>query len=337
MELKKRPVFWLMLVCLAGAPLFAQAIEPIPAPEGVPPGSDYMYRQHYEQVQQIMQLPLGQREKALESYYNKLHPEAKIRQYMPNFFGQIVKDYKAAGQNAQADALSEKILEMFPHLRPTPEQELQAAFAQKNYDEAIRKGEQLYGSKPAGQTAAIVAESYIAKQDAAKAAEWSQKALDKLGPKEGARYAAWLYQHYRGKNDIPRALTYYDRLARAHPNSPPEGWSASAWNKTQAEAELLRAATSYSQGNYRQAIDQFYKALEYGPNEQAYTYIGLSHWKLKELDDAMGAFAVATVMNKPGSGKAREYLEQIYSARNGGSLEGIEEVLDQAREALKNQ
>ncbi len=335
MKAKTQCALWVTLVCLAAGlfPVFGQ--DPIQPPEGVPQGSDYLYRKQYEQVQEIMALPLGQREKVLESYYKKLHPETKMRQYMPNFFGQIVKDYKAAGNTAAADALSEKILNLFPQLRPTPEQEVQAAFQRKEYDSAIQLGEKQYASKPSGAIAAIVAQSYITKQNGPKGAEWSEKALSSLGPKEGAYYAAWLYEYYKGQQQIPKALGYYDQLAKAHPGSPPKGWNAGTWAKTQGEAEFLRAFTSYSGQNFKGAITQFYKSLEYGANEQAYTFIGLSHWKLKELDDAMGAFALAAVMNKPGSAKAREYLEQIYSARNGGSLDGLDKVLDQARAALK--
>ncbi len=331
-----RFAFCLAFLCLAAGPagLFGQ--DPVDPPEGVPLGSDYLYRKHYAQVEEIMQLPLGQREKALESYYRKLHPDTRIRQYIPAFFGQIVKDYKSAGNAAEAKALEDKVLQLFPHLKPSPDQEVQAAFQKKDYDRAIQLGEELYAKQSSGKIASLVASSYIAKQNGAKAAEWSDRALDGLGAKEGSYYAAWLYEYYKGQQQIPKALSYIDKLAGAYGNQPPQGWKAAQWDQTRGEAEFLRAYHSYSQQSYKQAIQQFYKSLEYnGENEQAYTLIGLSHWKLKELEDAMGAFAVATVMNKPGSAKAREYLEQIYSARNGGKLDGLDKLLTEARQAVK--
>ena len=50
--------------------------------------------------------------------------------------------------------------------------------------------------------------------------------------------------------------------------------------------------------------------------------------------EAMGAFAMASVLDRPGSPKARGYLEQIYKSRNSDSLDGIEDLLDRARQAL---
>ena len=52
------------------------------------------------------------------------------------------------------------------------------------------------------------------------------------------------------------------------------------------------------------------------------------------MDEAMGAFAMASVLDRPGSARARGYLEQIYKARNSDSLDGIDDLLNGAREAL---
>ena len=75
-----------------GTPLFGQ--EPFSA-EGIPPGSDFVYRKQYDQVQEIMKTPdLAQREQKLSAYYQKLQPEAKIQQYMEAYFGQILEEYQ---------------------------------------------------------------------------------------------------------------------------------------------------------------------------------------------------------------------------------------------------
>ncbi len=331
----KRLALGILVMCLASVSVAVFGQDPEEPPEGIPVESDWLYRKHYAQVEGIMAQPPGQREKSLEAYFKKLQPQAKIRQYMPSFFAQIVKDYQSAGNTAGANAAQAKMLELFPHLKPSPLQEAQAALQSKDYDTAIAKGEAAYASEASGPAAAIVASSYIAKQDGPKAAEWSDKALTKLGAKEGAYYAAWLYEYHRGQNQIPQALGYYDKLVKAFPNSAPTGWDANRWAATRGQAEFLRAFNTYSQANYKRAIDQFYESLKYAANEQAYVFIGLSHWKEKEMDEAMSAFAVATVMNRPGSAKAREYLEQIYSARNGGSLDGLDAMLEEAKKAIQ--
>ena len=41
--------------------VLAQDQDPFVPPEGIPVESDYVYERHYNQVQEIMKLPLGQR------------------------------------------------------------------------------------------------------------------------------------------------------------------------------------------------------------------------------------------------------------------------------------
>ena len=133
---------------------------------------------------------------------------------MPNFFGQIAKDYQTAGQSAKSDALKKKIIKLFPSVVPkvTPEQELQMAYQQKNYAKATQLGEKLYASKPTTATASILAYSYMNTKNTAKAAAYSEKALSALGAKEGSFYALYLAEHYTGQQDIAKAAVSYTHL-----------------------------------------------------------------------------------------------------------------------------
>jgi hypothetical protein len=75
--------------------------------------------------------------------------------------------------------------------------------------------------------------------------------------------------------------------------------------------------------------------LKFQPqNDFVHLYIGLSFWRLQRLEDAQGALAKAVVLGKDYAGQAREYLEQIYGPLNGDTLDGIDEVLNQAKAAL---
>lgn len=325
-----------IVLCLCPVLLAQETnLDPAQPPEGIPVESDWLYRQHYAQVQQIMQLPLSERGAKLEAYYKKLQPKAKMQQYMPSFFAQVVKDYEAAGMKAEAKALTAKMLEFFPQLKPSPEQELQQAYQNRNYAKVIELGEKAYAAKPDSGTAAMLAHSYIATQNAAKAVEYSQKALSALGPKEGVYFAVWLAEYYTAQQDAASALKYYDQLVKAFPTHVPQGWEAARWSQILSTAHSLKARNFYINQDYKAAIDSYYKSLEYSPrNEQAYLYIGLAHWKLKEMPEAMAAFATATVLKGPGSAKARGYLEQIYKARNNDSLEGLDKMLAEAKQAL---
>ena len=325
----------LMIACLwiPGGVVFAQ--EPIEPPEGIPVESDWLYRRHYAQVQEIMQAPLDQRQPKLENFYRKLHRMAKMRQVMVGFFGQIVKDYEAAGKSQEAKALTAKMMDLFPQLRPTPKQLLGQAYQAKNYARVIELGEKLYATKPDSTLAAMLADSYIATQNGPKALDYSQKALKALGTKEGVYFAVWLAEYYTSQQDLNNAMKHYDQLLRAFPGQVPPKWDAERWSQILATAYNLQANDAYLRSDYKTAIQRFYESLKYSPkNEQAYLFIGLAHWKEQEMVEAMGAFAMATVLDRPGSAKARGYLEQIYKSRNSDSLDGIEELLDRARQAL---
>ncbi len=329
---------FILMTLAAGVCLSAQSVlgqKPMEAPEGIPVESNWLYRKHYAQVQKIMQAPPGQRESQLEYFYKKLHARAKMRQVMPSFFGQIVKDYEAAGKSSEAKALNAKMMDLFPQLRPTPEQELGQAYQSKNYARVIELGEQLYAARPDSTLAAMLADSYIATQNGPKALDYSQKALNALGTKEGVYFAVWLAEYYTSQRDMNNALKYYDQLVQTFGDQVPAGWDAQRWSQILGTAYGLRASDAYLRENHQSAIQHYYESLRYAPgNEQAYLFIGLAHWKEQEMVEAMGALAMAAVLDRPGSPKARGYLEQIYKARNGDSLDGIEELLDSARQAL---
>ena len=96
---------------IPGGAVLAQ--DPMEAPDGIPVESDWLYRRHYTQVQEIMQAPLYEREPKLENFHRKLHARAKMRQVMVSFFGQLVKDYEAAGQSQEAKALTARMMDLF--------------------------------------------------------------------------------------------------------------------------------------------------------------------------------------------------------------------------------
>ncbi len=330
----------IILVCVPlallalSAPCFAQ--EPMEPPEGIPVDSDWLYRQHYEQVQEIMQTPdLGQRAAKLETYMGKLQEKAKIRQYMEGFFGQIVQQMTQAGQNAEAAALTEKMAKLFPNSAANVGRAFQNAYQNGDHPKVIELGEKIYADNPNPQIAVILAQSYIATQNAPKAEEFSLKALDALGSQKGVYFAVWLADHHASKGDQAGALKYYNTILSDYPNDPPQGWQADAWNQIKLKAYSLKGTDLYAKKDHRGAIDAFQKVAQIQPqNDAAYLFIGLSHWQLQELDEAMSSFAKAVVLGQGNSAKAREYLEQIYKPRNNNSLEGLDEMLAKAKSEL---
>jgi tetratricopeptide (TPR) repeat protein len=322
------------LTCLL-VPAFGQ--EPFSA-EGIPPSSEYVYRQHYEQVQEILSTPdLPERERKLETFRSKLHPEAQISQHMEAFFGQIVQAYRSAGQNDRAQALTQKMAGWFPASDALMAQQFQAAFDGKDHDKAIELGEKLRSTSPNdARVLVMLAQSYQAKDNTAKVVELSPKLIEVLGPRQAIYYVVLLADHHRTRGDAAQAGRYYDMALEAYPSAAPEGWQASQWDVVKTTAYQLRATNAWGREDFRGVIQAYNQVLQSDPrNDTAYLFIGLSHWKLQELDAAQEAFAKAVVLEKSNADRARQYLEQLYGPRNNNSLEGLDQVLAKARSDLR--
>ncbi len=326
---------WMLLVFSVFAAQALGQVEPVVAPEGIPVESDWLYRKHYAQIQEIMNLPLGQREAALENFRNKVDRKAKVYQYMPGFFGEVLKAYKAAGKKAEADKLQAEMYRLFPELKPSPVAQMQSAFQSKDYQKAIQLGEQVYAESRDKQAAFVLAHSYIATKNGPKAADYSQKALQAMGAKDGIYFLAWLAEYSVSQKDVAKAVQYYDQMLSAYPNTVPPNWNAAQWSQTLGKGQLLKARSLYAQKDYKGAIAAFYKSLESIPNNaEAYLAIGLSHWRQKEHSEALGALAMATVLDGRGATKARQNLETLYKAMNQNTLDGLDDLLNDARSKI---
>jgi tetratricopeptide (TPR) repeat protein len=329
------------LVGLAGLLLIMHlgvvaAQEPVKPPEGVGYGSDWLYTRHLEQVQEIMKVAdLKERERQLETFTKGLHPETKILPYMQSFFVQTINDYEAAGRSAEAKALGDKMAQIFPDSPLIQAQAFQAAYQAGDHAKVIEIGEKIYASNPDRQVMIILAQSYIATNNTAKALEFSPKVVEAIGPKDGVYFLVWLAGYYAAQNDVPNAVAHYNKLLEAFPSGAPAGWDQAQWNNQKATAYALRGGVAYDARNYEGAIKEYSESLKYFPhNDTAYFFLGLSHWRMQQMEKAEESFAKAVVLNKATSAKAREYLEQIYKPRNNDSLDGLDAVLQKARASL---
>jgi len=328
------PVILLVLSFQAGSP-FAQDLEPFSA-EGIPPQSDYVYRQHYNQIQEILKSDLSVREKNLEIFRSKLHPKAKAHQYMEAFFGQIVKDYRAAGMNDKADALTKKMMKWFPKSDTFLPQQFKTAYDKKDFAAAIPLGEKLLQKSPNdAQLLVMLAESYRGAGNTRKLMEISPKVISAIGPQKAINYVIALADYYRQQNNLAKAVEYYDLMLQAYPSGTPTGWQAAQWKTARLTAYQVKAGAAWKQEDFPAVIANYQELLKLDPkNDTAHLFVGLAHWRLQQLDEAEKAFAKAVVLGGQNSAKARQYLETIYKPRNSDSLDGLDQLLAKAKSEL---
>ncbi len=336
MTVRKQFIILALIVSavVLGSPLYGQ--EPFSA-EGIPAGSDFVYRKQYDQVQEIMKTPdLAQREQKLTAYYQKLQPEAKIREYMEAYFGQILEEYQKKGMTAQANALTQKMLKWFPKSDALLGQQLKTAYDGKNWSKVIEVGEKMRATAPNDvQVLAMLTQAYQSTNNNAKVLELAPKLVDALGPKKAINYVVFLGDQYRQKNDTANARKYYNMALQAYPTTPPDGWKAAQWNAVKEASYQLSATAAWNAQNWPAVIKSYQEVLKLDPqNDGAYLGMGLAYWKQQELDAAQAAFAKAVVLNKTTAAKARQYLEQLYKPRNNNSLDGLDQVLAKAKAEL---
>ncbi len=339
MNLRPQLLFGLFVLFIFCGMTAALAQDPVQAPEGVTPESDWLYAKHLDQVQgTIMKEPdLNVRVQKLENFTKKLPPTAKIRPYMESFFLQTADEMQKAGKTQDAAAVMGKVAELFPNSPTVKSQQFMAAFQAKDYQKAITLGEELNAANPDPQIQAILAQSYMAAGNGPKAAEYSQKLLDAQGPKEGAVYLLWLAEYYNGQKDVPKALEYYNKFLETFPeDQPPQGWAPEVWNRHKATAYMLKAGQAYTAKDYPTALQNLEQSVKFAPkNDTAYYMMGMSYWRTQNLDKAEESFAKAAAVGGPASGKAREYLEQIWKPRHNNTTDGLEAFIAKAKSDLK--
>ncbi len=314
----------------------AAAQDPVQIPAGIPPESEWVYGKHLEVVEGIMKLPLADREAKLEGFMKAVNPKAKILQYMPSFFSQIQEEYTKAGQADKAKALSAKMLQLFPNNSELIYQKFTAAYQAKNFAQAIELGEKIYATKPDNQTTLILADCYLATNNAAKLAEFAPKAVEALGPQKGVGFLVWMADYNTAQKNLDKAMENYNTLLQTFPDAPPAGWTAEQWNPIKVKAYALQANLAYGKKDYAGAIKSLSESIKIFPqNDAAYFIIGMSQWRLQELDKAMEAFAKVVALGKPTATKAREYLEQIFKPRHNNTLNGLDEMIAKAKSELK--
>ena len=326
--------FTFMLLC--GFPLHTAAQDPVQIPAGIPPESEWVYGKHLEKVEEIMKLPLAEREQKLEAFMKAVHPKAKILQYMSSFFSQVLDEYSKAGMADKAKALTAKMVQLFPDIPEIAYKKLTAAYQAKNCPQAIELGEKLYATKAETPTMLILADCYLTTNNTAKLTEFAPKAAEALGPQKGIAFIVWQAEYYASQKNLEKALELYNTMLQTFPDSPPAGWTAEQWNPKKVAAYAVRAAVAYAKKDYAATIQNWSESIKIFPqNDTAHFMIGMSQWRLQELDKAMDSFAKVVVLGKPTAAKAREYLEQIFKPRHNNTLNGLDELLAKAKAELK--
>jgi len=214
---------------------------------------------------------------------------------------------------------------------------LTAYYSSGNWPKAAEIQERLLAAAPSLQGVQLLAEIYLQMQNFDKYVENAQKIM-KESPVTQPLGFSTAYQVARihlQRNNLPAATEIYRSLMNAYGDKLPEGLTAAQWNPERVIGYTLLAQEPYRSKDYAKAIELFERVLKADPsNGDAYYYIGMCRWQTSGQDSAVEPFARSVVLNGATAANARQYLEQIYKAKNNDSLEGLDAVLAKAKAAL---
>lgn len=214
---------------------------------------------------------------------------------------------------------------------------LQAAIMSNNHERIVEYGEQFYAHEPDPGIALVLAQSYSALGNNAKVREFGSVAIESLPIEQTWRIAYGIAQQHEQATRYPQASVLAGRILGGFSQAP-EGVSADQWRDIRIYLNDVIGRDHYEARRYRDAINSYETVLGFDPrSDKAWYYIADSYLRLGDglnVAESMNAFAKSSLLDGGYSARARDMLETIYSQNRGGSLEGLDEVIQRNRREL---
>lgn len=322
-------------VILVAAGMMALNVPALTAQEKPSPTSEYQYGKDLAQVEGIMKETDSQKRAGLLLSFVKEHPQSRMIPYVSSYYGQIVGGHAQAGQWPKVIEMNEAFLALVPDDKTALGSLLGAYFQTQKFDKAAEVGEKVYAQTPDKSVAYVLATSYSHLQSTDKFVHYATKVVAEFPVEQVFGMALQLANVHAGKNDLPKAAEYAEKVIGAFGEKVPQGVQEPAWNASRASLYNIIGANAYANKDCDKATAQYDKVIQFdSKNDTAYYFIGMCKWRNQDTEGAIPSFAKAAVLGKANSKKAQEYLEQLYKARNNDSLDGLENVLAKARSEL---
>jgi hypothetical protein len=294
-------------------------------------------KEEYEEYQKALALTDAKEKSAALLLFMKAHPNCKLNENavanIPPLLSQLYQEKKMA----ELIPTAASYLEIRPDDLLALGVMTEATYTTKDYANAAKYGEILYGKKPTPQVAQLLAHSYMELKNDVKFASYAEKCLPEMNPKDGFYFSAKLSYYYAERKDLGKAALYCQKMVSAFGEGEmPAGYSAAQWNVEKGRSYAIMGRNYYERKQNSQAVSAFNNSLKaYPQNDEVYYYLGMSYWQLQDINTAMKNFAKAVAMNKSYAKSARNYLEGLFKATHNGSLEGLEALLKTAAAEMR--
>ena len=312
------------------ATLMLLLILPLPA---LQTEAEEAYRQQYQEYNRISQLT--EPEEQAGRYLAFLGMEIDERMVGPALTG-LLGNLQALTQAQNFDAvyeLADQWFELRNEMQPIA-LALQAANTAGNSEQIVNYGERFYQSQPDPQIASILAQNYLQLGNAAKVREFGEIAIENFPIEQTWNIAYTLLRQDQDAERWAAAATMAKRIQSL--NAAPEGQTAAQWDDIQLYLQTTVAGAAYESGQWQQAINEYNTLLAMAPqSDEAYYFIGQGELKLENIAESMSSFAKSYILDGGYSAAAYDMLRTIYGANTGGNMQGMDNVVNDARQELR--
>ncbi|MEJ2245193.1 MAG: hypothetical protein P8Y80_03750, partial [Acidobacteriota bacterium] len=263
------------------------------------------------------------------------HPESSLKPYLVSSFQRLISDLCQKKQWDEAITIGSKFLSAVPDDSVTIGAMAYAYSASNNQKGFVAFGTKVYDASPNKELAYSIAEAYLRLGNETEFLKWGDRVLE-YSPDNVIILAQLL-----NKTAGARQAKYAGMALKALPKAQkPEEISDQAWKETVNASYAMSygalGAAAYEDFRYDAAVKHLSNAVKYDKrNETAYFFLGMSYWRINQMDPAMLNFARAHVLGGSTSSQAKKYLLQLWSNSYGGSVAGMENLIQKAREELK--
>jgi len=302
---------------------------------------DYNIDQYAEYERVIAIEDLVERAEAILTFMAE-HKGLSLVDYSLKYYGELLENFRTGNQFDNYLAYAEKLIAARPDDNALAQNlTLSMAFSAyqgQKFDAAAKYGEQAYVISPAQNLIVVLANSYQQTGDEANFTKYAEMALKEMEPSaQTVEFATALRKSAVDKGDQAGATRYSQLiLDLLQALKKPASVSDGDWKKyidgERSISQLIVARSLYGAEKFSEALRQFEQIARSTSNRafrgEAHYYAGLCHWKQGALDPAMRAFALGSMLNTPGHGKACEkHLEDLYKSTHNGSTAGLDEFL----------
>lgn len=282
--------------------------------------------EEYEVYQSAVNAPPEEREDAIIQFVGE-NPKSALVEYAASEYVKLMQSYQGQGGFGKAVDAGKRMLELLPEdldilsalLHVTSESALQA----QRFQEAILYGEKLYSVKPSPSVAYILAYSYRPLEDYEKYAEYGQIACQSLEALNCHAIALDLTKRLANQQEFGKAAKYAQQAIDGL--DPSDSENIVEVYRVLGRSAFEEEAWNVSIANYQKVVDA---SSDKTTQAEAYYRMGMSQWKLKDLDATQESFAKGSANQTQWQKHCRQQLEFIYKSTHNGSLAGLDEFVE---------